>query len=518
MTDDLPLEALIEALSVPWRLGGRNHHADLRLMFGRRWRKLLHAAGLNGLVAPFQAAYPFTAPDPAQKVDYPVTAHSSAWQTLAAIAGRSIDGGALFLHLQGGGQASDGLGLAEPQLSNVDRLGREFRDWAAALFLQPDKSLQAWSPRHLEYGLSLSAPEGPNPARLAALEYRGGRLDWFHFDATPPADGDAPGQAQPLQVTSFMPTQAQFEGMPNTRHWAFEEGTTNFGDINPDTTDIAKLLLIEFGLLYANDWFLLPMDLPVGSLTRVEGLAVTNVFGERIWIEPAVDPAGPVQSWQMFRLTGKGRADGRLFLPPTTPTALESQPVETVHLIRDEVSNMAWGIETVVPVADGSSRHGREVALELRARHQASVVPPAQPPAAANEAKIRYSLMTEVAEHWIPFVPVHVPNDNREIQLQRAGMPRLLKEASGQQPDKIQPRTRLLRHGLDQDKPEPYFIAEEEVERAGTVIEAKWQRCRWYGGRVVIWLGQQRRVGRGQGHSGLGFDVIRPKATARKHP
>lgn len=45
-----------------------------------------------------------------------------------------------------------------------------------------------------------------------------------------------------------MPTTAQFDGMPNTRHWAFEEGATNFGDIDPDTTDIAKLLLIEYGL------------------------------------------------------------------------------------------------------------------------------------------------------------------------------------------------------------------------------------------------------------------------------
>ena len=33
---------------------------------------------------------------------------------------------------------------------------------------------------------------------------------------------------------------------------------TNFGDVKPDTTDLAKLLLIEFGLVYANDWFLDP--------------------------------------------------------------------------------------------------------------------------------------------------------------------------------------------------------------------------------------------------------------------
>ena len=56
----------------------------------------------------------------------------------------------------------------------------------------------------------------------------------------------------------MLPTQVTFNGMPNTRWWEFEDGRTNFGDIKPDTTDLAKLLLIEFGLVYANDWFLIP--------------------------------------------------------------------------------------------------------------------------------------------------------------------------------------------------------------------------------------------------------------------
>jgi hypothetical protein len=298
--------------------------------------------------------------------------------------------------------------------------------------------------------------------------------------------------------------------MPNTRHWTFEEGATNFGNIDVDTPDIAKLLLIEFGLVYANDWFLLPIDLPAGSLTSIEGLAVSNVFGERFWITPAVTAAGPVQSWQMFKLTNKGAADDRLFVPATTPPGLESAPVETAMCIRDEVSNMVWGIESVVQLPDGSSRRGREVALELHAKYQAAVPVPANVPP-ENDAKIRYVLMTSVAEHWIPFIPVHMPNDNREIQLQRAAMPRLLEGEEGVVPKKIAPRTRILREGLDVAAPQSYFVAEEEVERAGTVIETRWQRCRWRGGRVIIWLGHQRTTGRGEGSSGLAFDTLAPK-------
>lgn len=508
---DLPLEAVIEARDVPLTRDGRIHNADLRLAWGRRWKKLLEAAGHGARVPDFRDHYGFEAPDPAQEADFPLTAHAANWQTLAAIAARAIDGGALLLHLfEPGALASDGMGLVDPEKSAIDGLGADFLAWWRAQYLQPDADHHVWNARHLEYGLRLSAPHGTQPAALAVPEYRGGRLDWYSFDAVAAQAGDAPGEAQAPSVTSFMPATAQFDGMPNTRHWAFEEGVTNFGDIKPDTTDIAKLLLIEFGLVYANDWFVLPMDLPVGSLTEVRGLAVTNVFGERLWIKPAVDAAGPVRSWQMFRLTDKGAPDGRLFLPATTPTGLESAPVETVSLIRDEVSNMVWGVETMVQLADGCSRRGREVALELHAKYQDSVTAP--PPAASeNDARIQYCLMTSVAEHWIPFIPVHMDGDNREIQLQRAAMPRLLEGEQGVLPRKIVPRTRVLREGLDADPKASYYLAEEEVERAGTVIETRWQRCRWRGGRVIIWLGHQRKTGRGEGSSGLAFDMLLPK-------
>lgn len=505
---NLPLEAVTEARPVELTLGGRLHNADLRLSLGRRWRRLLVSNGHGGLVADFLAQYPFTAPDPDTESDFPVTAHAAAWQTLAAVAGRAIDGGALLIHLGGGGAASDGLGLADPPRQDIDDLGSAFLAWARHRYYEPDPAVAAWDPAHLEYSMQLSAPKQGQPADVGAPEYRGGRMDWYSFDAV--AGEGAAGVAQPASVTSFFPTTAQFDGMPNTRHWAFEEGAVNFGDIKPDTTDIAKLLLIEFGLVYANDWFVLPIDVPVGSLTSIRGLTVTNVFGERFWIEPAVT-AAKFQNWRMFTLTPKGADDDRLFVPATTPAALESAPVEAVACVRDEVANMVWGLETTVQLADGSSRRGREVALELHAKYQAAV-PVLPGPAPVNDAKLTYVLMTSVAEHWIPLIPVHVPNDNRQIQLQRAAMPRLLEGREGVTPDKILPRTRLMREGLDDDT--PYYVAEEEVERAGTIVETRWQRCRWRNGRVVIWLGNTRSTGRGEAASGLAFDVLRPKPQA----
>lgn len=504
---DLPLEAVIEARDVPLTLAGRLHNADLRLALGRRWKRMLDDNGHGILVEKFRTAYPFAAPDPSKKADNVNTAHAATWQTRAAMAGRAIDGGALVLHLvDAGALASDGHGMIDPEKSQIDTLGAKFLAWANQKYLQPDDEQQSWNPRHLEYGLAVSAPKGEERAALKAAEYRGGHMDWYSFDAVKADRSYSAGTPNEMHVTSFMPTTIQFDGMPNTRHWAFEEAVINFGDISPDTTDIAKLLLIEFGLVFANDWFMLPIDLPVGSLTQIRGLAVTNVFGERLWIEPAIDPAGPVESWQMFRLTDKGAADSRLFLPATVPAGLESAAVERVNYIRDEVSNMVWGIESDVQLSDGMSRQGRQVALELHAKYQAGV--PAAAPALANEASVQYSLMTSVAEHWIPLVPVHLPKDNRQIQLQRAAMPRLLEGQNAVVPDKIAPRTRLMREGLEAMPAEPYYIAEEEVERAGTVIETKWQRCRWRDGSVVLWQGHHRKTGRGEGSSGLAFDAV----------
>jgi hypothetical protein len=106
---------------------------------------------------------------------------------------------------------------------------------------------------------------------------------------------------------SFIPVPVVFDGMPNTRWWSFEDRRTNFGDIKPDTTDIAKLMVMEFGLIYANDWFLVPVTLPVGSIANVKGLMVTNVFGERTWIDAAGSGADDAwQRWNMYTLNTRG--------------------------------------------------------------------------------------------------------------------------------------------------------------------------------------------------------------------
>ena len=114
--------------------------------------------------------------------------------------------------------------------------------------------------------------------------------------------------------------------------------------------------------------------------------------------------------------------------------------------------------------------------------------------------------MTTVPENWIPFIPEHIPNDNRQIQLRRAAMPRYLANDPAPTFERVRPRTTLLREGLDEQK--AYYIHEEEVPRAGMRVSELYRRTRWNNGKVFTWLGIKKNTGRGEGHSGLAFDQI----------
>jgi hypothetical protein len=181
-------------------------------------------------------------------------------------------------------------------------------------------------------------------------------------------------------------------------------------------------------------------------------------------------------------------------------------------LIRDEIANMVWAVESTVPLPTGESKAGREAARETAAFHARIVTAPglgAQPAIEwpAPKAPISYRVMSTVDENWIPFVPVHIAGDNREIQLQRAAMPRLI-EGDENLPAKIEPRTGLLREGLDAQPKRSHYVYEEEVSRAGLQVYRAYQRTRWYGGRAVTWFGTRKQTGRGSGSSGLIFDYL----------
>jgi hypothetical protein len=241
----------------------------------------------------------------------------------------------------------------------------------------------------LEYQFECSAPE-VRVKSVRRQKYYHGHLDWYSSPLTGKPllrrGGNQPnaGGFRCAHHPLFIPTPIQFDGMPNTRWWTFEEGRTNFGDINPDTTDIDSFLLIEFGLVYANDWYLLPVTLPAGTIVNIQGMSVKNVFGENFWITATGkgrddDP----DRWTMFSLdiagTDRRPADLGLMVTPSVPKIQEGTPVEEIQLVRDEVANMVWGIEKRIPLPSGESVHGREASRDTL-RHLRRIIGQSTPP------------------------------------------------------------------------------------------------------------------------------------------
>jgi hypothetical protein len=148
----------------------------------------------------------------------------------------------------------------------------------------------------------------------------------------------------------------RFKGMPNARFWDFENGTLDFGDLKPDKRDLARLALIDFMLVHANDWFMLPVDIPVGATYQLDTLVVHDVFGIDTLIERAdKETLGP--GWTMFSTSVSGQIDtvADFFLwPPSAGAGLQSgRVIEEVRFARDEMANMVWGIENIVENAAG---------------------------------------------------------------------------------------------------------------------------------------------------------------------
>ena len=516
-TTAVPLEAKVEQRTIRWVWNGQKQHLDLRAQVGRQWRKLMVAAGLDvSYAAAYRGRYPIALPPRDAAGDY-VYAHRRGWQQYAALAGRSIDGGDLLTALTATPPVPASTGIVEVapgDLLKLDSLGAELVAWFGRQYLQP-VSETAWKPEYLEYQFACSASQAGSEVVLAADEYAQGHVDWYAFDresrdgglggigSVPPPDSDT------VTVTPFIPTSIAFEGMPDARWWSLEDRKTDFGAVKPSTTDLAQLLLMEFGLVYANDWFLIPYRIPVGTLARMEGLAVTNNFGERFWLSPA--GAGLEDNWHrwsMFDLAAPGSrlADTTLLIPPATARTLDGEPLEDIELARDEVANMVWAVERTIPSVTGVGRSGKDEGRETRQYHEA-LIASTSPPPVSYAAPIFYNAMTTVPEQWIPFLPVHVPGSVREIQLQRGRMPRIIPGAPPPAP-KVPPRTTLIREGLDALPARPYFVHEEEVPRAGILVSQAFRRTRWSGGQAPIWLGVRKETGRGERGSGLAFDTI----------
>ncbi len=504
----------------------------VRSQMGRQWLNLLRRAGVPHLAPAFLQQFAFedvshkANPSAAEQLERAhLQSDGASWQALQAVIGRLPDGRRLLGAIESGeleAWATAQFDLATRQ--TVNALGRDFRHWFYRLYSQPQTGVEdAWAPSYLEYQFAVSAPEdapGDKRTLLAAEQYHQGSLDWYAFDIDPnhvledsPETLLSDSRDEAQKPLAFVLTPIEFSGMPNVRWWEFEDRKTDFGSLRAGTTDLPLLMLAEFGLIYGNDWSVIPYNLEVGTLAEVTGIVVTDVFGVRTLVRAATRDSA---AWSMFDLAvpgASGPIDPRVFLPASLAQSQASTPIETVILARDEMANLVWGVEDRIPGLSGRGIDGHEAATAL-SNHFAQQARQGSAEPAVNNAQIRYVLGTPVPENWIPFIARHKPGSQRQIRLQRASMPRLTDAIPG---SRIEPRGRILRTGLDGvEAREAYFLHEEEVPRAGVIVTRSFQRARWFDGKVYTWIGRRKQTGRGQSASGMVFDQIVPRGAQPK--
>lgn len=493
--DTVPLEAMVEREPVPFTHALRVQTAQYLLR--------LHPPGLRAKYLPrYRTAFGFP-----PLADGDLRGDVDGRNLYLATQRLAFDGQAALEAIEDGSFAAT-VGVDPGDTNVIEPIVDDFRGWLARQYTAPAAGdPPVWDTARLSYSLSATAPtEDGGRLTVAAERYDEGRLDWYSFEAdadAPPGpvdvaapDAAAPGAAAPeREAISFIPTTATFKGVPTPRFWEMEERQVNFGALNAQTTDHLLLVFAELGLVYGNDWFVIPYALPVNTLCEVLGLVVTDVFGERTVIRAADEGDSDWQRWSLFNLSNAGELGSynrQFLLPSTLGEALESEALERVQFVRDEMANMVWAVEEIVPDATGRGINGHDAA------DRTGVLPPA---ITDSPAAIRYLLGTTVPENWIPFLPVQRPGGTADIAFQRAAMPRL---AEG-------PPTAVGAKGVLLNEPAlPWFVNEEEIAVAGTIITRSYQRVRWYGGRTYLWIGRRRETGRGLGSSGLRFDQIEP--------
>ena len=181
------------------------------------------------------------------------------------------------------------------------------------------------------------------------------------------------------------------------------------------------MVVAEVATLYSDDFWMLPVRLPAGSLARISHIDVRDTFGgsHRVRSTAALDQAavgvGRARPWAFFELSGDPSANAGetpwLLLAPNTASSLDGRPVERVSFVRDEAANLAWAIEELIETATGRP---------LRRRLQAGLLD--RPTAPASGDAWRYRLQTPVPPFWIPLVPEPIATGSPQIRLRRGRM------------------------------------------------------------------------------------------------
>ena len=364
----------------------------------------------------------------------------------------------------------------------------------------------AWNPPRLEYALSVGARLSANPGdemTFSAAEIDG-PIDWSSFDVnTQACSRRRRTRASRRSSKPTIPAPVTFPGAPAPRFWEMEDARIAYGLVPVGPTDLAQLLMIEYASSYGNDWFVVPLTLPVGSVTRVDSLVVTDTFGVRSLIRPIGDPALPPAHFSLWQPALKNaRRSARRRLPRTASSCRRRSAAPSTA----RRSRTCCSCATRWPTWPGPSSAPSRA--RSSSRRSATKRPMRRPsidrvdPAVADLP--RYLLSTQVPPNWIPLLPVQVPNPafpNTAGQILSR-----LKRGAVLQPDgsqKVHTATGEVLLSIGDQ-----LLYDEEVPREGARITRQRRLARWTDGSTWLWTSFRNQVGTGEGSSQLKFDQV----------
>jgi len=361
----------------------------------------------------------------------------------------------------------------------------------------------AWRSDAMCYSPEVSS----SPLTLSVTPDRDGFCDWWSYEIL----GGGTSLSDGVVYTRWMqPAHIRLRGMPNARWWDFEPSATDFGAIQTDQRDLARMALMEFMLVQGNDWFMVPFQMHVGTLCQIDRLRVHDVFGGTTDV-PRADRVGVGgdNNWTMFSTSFKSGVGEFFHLPASAGATRQDGPVvEEVQFLRDEMANMAWAIEHTV-----STQIGEPFDRRGRADQRASAA--ATP---TGEVPLRWVLQSEVPAFWYPLLPVRVGVGVEGTVMLELGESVLATES---ELERAEPAGRMIMPDdagmlLSDGRRTNAVWREEEIPRPGLRLLRRVVRSRWIDGSTHVWLLRTTQVGVGEGPSGLRFDVAEALTPSRK--
>jgi hypothetical protein len=391
-----------------------------------------------------------------------------------------------------GGQLATALGVTQEESQGFDAAMVSWLAWyrpRAGLDDAGSPAPDAWVSDRLEHTFSMTAATSAGVMQLVAPEYPGGRLDWDAFTLHDVSGDPATPQIRTLDA---LPLPVDIPGMPVVRFWELEDPRFDVARVSVGPGDTTRLLLVEFALTFASDWFLVPVPVPVGALIGIDDLTVTDTFGVVTRI-PAAEQVRSDPSWALWRLTDAGgldRAGNLLLVPPPPAGGLESDSIEEVAFVRDEQANLVWAIEVTVPASIGG---GRPVDRRL---------PPPEPlpPLAAADGLVPERI-------YVPLVSL--PPDRVPLaRVDRADGSWLARAEVVDELTSVTPTEgRLLTPA--------FAVRDDEVGVDGVVVTRRFQLARGQDGRRYVWTSRAKRPGATRAGEPVGYDVLaEPPVTA----